>query len=218
MPVSVVRGSVVPLALLLATAGCSGEVPGNLGQPPIEEVDDLRVLCEDIGEGYSGAAGYSGGGPHPPAMFFEAAAADTDTSPGPRLLEAREDAAPDATPIQGWFPAGLDEVELLVCATGHGKGEELHDCEYDSGSGRGGEYLIPMHSQDFSVTVYELATGRTVHESDFTVTNGHFIGSGLTTDCPSWLQYEEVPSELYAQPSAEEIHAEIGHVVEGDAL
>lgn len=216
MSTSAARRSIAPLsALVLACTGCSGGSLGPASGPQIEELADLQVLCEDIGDGYPEGAEYTGEGPHPPAMFFESPDADTDTNPGPHLIDAREDAESDSTPIQAWFPQSPEEASLLVCAEGHGKGERLHTCEYD-GEGPGGDLVLPLYSQDFSVTVYELATGDTVHESEFTSVNGHFVGSGLTTDCPSWLQYETLPSELYAQPSALEIHEELGPLVEGE--
>ncbi|MEY9211240.1 hypothetical protein NI17_011335 [Thermobifida halotolerans] len=225
MPFPADRWLTVPSTIaVLAATGCSGiadqvaESIENAARGEITEFEDLSVLCGDIGGGFPEAAARSGSGPRPTVLFFDSIAADSDTTTGYELAAPREDLAPDATPIVGWHPDSLDQTELLVCAEGHGAKEELHTCDYADDWGSGSSTLaVPMFSQEFSFTVYELATGRVVHETEMLATNGSFIGSGLTTDCPSFLQYDPQPTELYAQPNADDIHALLAETVEGKA-
>ncbi|QBI55503.1 hypothetical protein [Streptomonospora litoralis] len=220
--------SLTALALVPTAVGCSP--PADDAQSPspdaaaaIEKIEDLGALCENPGEGYGNAAPYTGEGPHPTVVFSAAAMADTDPHTRPGLVDTR-DAAEDATPISGWFPGSLNATQLLVCARGRGPVEKLHTCDYEESewdsfgggqdSGTPKRSTLPLFSQRFTFTVYELATGEKIHETDFTATNGHFAGSGLTTDCPSVLQYEESPSELYAAPSAEDLHEQLAPIVE----
>ncbi|QVQ51202.1 hypothetical protein J4H86_20605 [Spiractinospora alimapuensis] len=221
---SATRRLSLPLTiLLLAAAGCSGDGSDDSqesadGADPqnVQTVEDLGALCESPGEGYPEAAEYTEGGPNPTAIFSAASRADTDPLTEPSLVAPGEDVAEDATPIVGWHPDSVEETSLLVCAETKDVGEELHTCEYQ-GSGGAEDSALPLRSQVISFTVYELATGEALHESDFTATNGHHFGSGLTTDCPTFLQYETFPTELYGLPSAEDIYAELGTVVEGAA-
>lgn len=222
MTPSATRRLSLPLTiLLLGAAGCSGggsddnqESAGGADPETISNVEDLGALCESPGEAYPEAAEYVEGEPNLTAIFSAASRADTDPLTEPSLIAPGEDVAEDATPIVSWHPDSVEETALLVCAETQDVGEELHTCEYQ-GSGGAGDSSLPLLSQVISFTVYELATGETVHESDFTATNGHHFGSGLTTDCPTFLQYETFPSELYGLPSADDIYAELGHVVEG---
>ncbi|MBB6173400.1 hypothetical protein HNR23_003460 [Nocardiopsis mwathae] len=226
------RPAAAAAALALATTGCGAldQVTGPIQQAErqvaINEIDDLEMLCDGIGDGYPDSAFYAGDGPHPTAMFFTGSSHDTDDHPGPWLVEGNPNARPGATPITGWLPDTLEEVALLVCAEGHGPAEKLRMCDYEpsegafgtgTGTGTGGPATLPFYSQDYSLTVYELPTGNTVYEGEFTSVNGSFTGSGMNLDCPDWVQYESEPSELYAQPSAKEIHQQIGHIVEGEA-
>ncbi|GAA1101970.1 hypothetical protein [Nocardiopsis composta] len=207
----------IPLLLLPAAAGCSalGDAAEEASRPPIEEPEDLAVLCEDIGSGYEGAAPYSGEGPHPAVMFFSGPSHDTDDDAGYEIAAPNPESKDDATPIVSWHPDSLDEAELLVCAKGGEPGEELRTCEF-SGSG-GSKMWMSLRGRDYSFTVYELATGEVVHETEFSATLGVFPGSGLNSECPTWVQSEETPTELYASPSADELHELLADVVEGAA-
>ncbi|WP_017592917.1 hypothetical protein [Nocardiopsis potens] len=205
------------LLLLPAAGGCSA-ITGAVeeaSRPPIEKPEDLAALCEDIGSGYEGAAAYEGEGPHSAVMFFSGPSDDTEEDPGYRIAAPNPESEPDATPIVSWHPDSPDEASLLVCAEAGEPGEELRTCEF-SGSG-GSTMWMSLRGRDYAFTVYELATGAVVHEADFSATLGVFPGSGLDSECPTWVQAEQTPTELYAAPSAAELHELLSGVVEAPA-
>jgi hypothetical protein len=43
------------------------------------------------------------------------------------------------------------------------------------------------------------------------------FANGVHSDCPSFIQYPEEPTELYAAPYADEVHEALSDVVEGHA-
>ena len=157
-----VAAGVVAAALL---AGCS--LTGTPEQEPDHlaptSVEDLVHGCGDIRSGYPGAAKYEGDGPHPIVIFAEDLVSDDNLngkgSP-PDIELANSDTFDEVMAP----PDSPRDVALLACGTSVPGDEQLNVCTYGSFNSITDRYdtELPLYSQLYTFTVYELRTGRVV--------------------------------------------------------
>lgn len=143
---------------------CSTVTPQREPNPlSVGSVADLARGCVDMLDGFPDAAKYTGKGPHRMAIFAKDLGTDQGaTGAGdPPKYELANDGPPDDVMET---PKSPREVALLACGTGLPGHEKLNTCQYNSalGTGIGPPAEIPLYSQLYSFTVYELRTGRVV--------------------------------------------------------
>ncbi|GAB3494022.1 hypothetical protein [Nocardiopsis coralliicola] len=209
--------AILAVPALLAATGCGAVASALSPGPDIEEVADLGALCSDIGDGWEDAAPYEGEGLHTTAIFEDSEGADVQRgAPGFAPVAQHPDGDSEDSPIHGWRSEALEDQALLLCLTGHGPQDELRECSF-SERGGGGETTLPFHSQKFTLTLYELSTGDVLHEGELVGANGRGTDASDDFECPSFLQYEEMPTELYASLNAQQLREELDHIVESPA-
>lgn len=152
-----VGGGLASAALLVA---CSTPAPLTNGPVHLDiaSVEDLSQGCENIRDGYPGAAKYAGDGPHTIVVFAKDLVTDTASLPDYQL--ANSDSPDDMRDMLD-MPDSPREVELLACGETRPGDEQLNVCAYKSVLG-GGPTEIPLYSQLYTFTIYELRTGRVV--------------------------------------------------------
>jgi hypothetical protein len=153
---------VVAAALL---AGCSltdtpEQEPEHLTPASVE---DLVHGCGDIRSGFPGAAKYEGGGPHPIVIFARDLVSDDDHNgkgPRPYWELANSDTFDEVMAP----PDSPRDAALLACGTSLPGDEQLNVCTYGSFNSITDRYdtELPLYSQLYTFTVYELRTGRVV--------------------------------------------------------
>lgn len=156
---ALVAGGVAAVVL----AACTTQAARTNGPVHLraDSVEDLRRGCGNIRDGYPDAAKYTGAGPHTMAVFAKNLVTDTGPSgPGQVRYELANSEIPDAVLAMPESPA---EVALLACGETRPGDEQLNVCSYDSvlGAGGGG-HEVPLYSQHYTFTIYELRTGRVV--------------------------------------------------------
>lgn len=149
---AVLGGLAAALAACSATAQ-DASVPETLS---VHSVEDLRYGCDDIAGGYPQAAKYAGKGPHTMAIFADDLVTDDGAE---REYEMANSEIPDEMLSK---PRSPREVSLLACGDTLPGTQQLNTCPYTSVAGLGGPVDIPLFSQHYTFTVYELRTGRTV--------------------------------------------------------
>ncbi|SFT92961.1 hypothetical protein SAMN04487904_113151 [Actinopolyspora lacussalsi subsp. righensis] len=203
------RTTLITIGLLLSTlAACSGGSGSGTEstRSPYEDLDDASDLgprCSGgVGNGYSEAARYSGEGPHRAAVFL--GAHETEDSGGYPVMLPDLDAG--AVPVGRSTPAS--SVALLICGEGERGEESVGSCSYIGLSGS-----LPMRSQEYVYTVYELRTGRVVDT---------IREDSRAQDCPDDIGYdfedqEDNPDFVYAQMSDFEVADVLEDVITGPA-
>jgi hypothetical protein len=156
----------VLLASLVAcsTSGSEGQADPS-SQPTRKQftfttIEDLGEACEDIEGGYPDAPEYVGDGPHPMALLVK----DFETETEARDPASREWRVANSTypgePLT--VPGSPTDVVLLACGTTRPGADQINVCAYKSAFGLGSSIEYPLLNQLYTVTVYELRSGREI--------------------------------------------------------
>nr|MDT0658506.1 hypothetical protein [Micromonospora sp. DSM 115978] len=123
-------------------------------------VEDLGEACEDIEGGYPDAPAYIGDGPHPMALLVK----DFETETEARDPDLREWRVANSTfpgePLS--VPGSPATVQLLACGTTRPGADQINVCQYKSAFSLTASIEYPLLNQLYTVTVYELHSGREV--------------------------------------------------------
>lgn len=143
-----------------AACGTTADPPTAEAQLVVSSVEDLVQGCDDLREGYPDAAMYSGEGPHPVVIFTRDLVSNLslDTRPAYALANNSEGSG---TALSA--PASPRDAALLACGTSNPGDQKLTSCEFGSIVDTSALRLkVPVYSQTYTFTVYELRTGRVV--------------------------------------------------------
>ncbi|MGP4113367.1 hypothetical protein ACTWP5_20940 [Streptomyces sp. 4N509B] len=131
---------------------------------------------------YRGAEPYAGGGPHPALHFGHP--------------DHRRD-LPDA-----WRADGAEDAVIVICVGDQDRGSAVETCPYETDTTASGYKNVTFHNERFEVRVYEVRTGRLVHDTRVEVTGA---------SCPSVIFYEYYgedpgpPSTDYVTPTRDDV-------------
>jgi hypothetical protein len=104
-----------------------------------------------------------------------------------------------------WMTSDAADAVLVICAGSTEFGAAVQTCPYESKSPLGGSRAVTFHKIAIPVRVYELRTGKVVHDTKVE------IGG---SSCPPILTYSRSinvdpgpPSQVYVTPSDADVHA-----------
>ena len=165
-----------------APGGEAGELPAFLG-------DFERVCTTQVG--FPGAAEYDGEpGIHPVALFEEFTDEEDNFLETSRQLPAAWVVKQDTDYEDN---SELAAIELIGCSDRVAQTPNGTKCDFDSD---GKEVTLELVDARYVVTVYEATTGEEV-------TSGKV--SAKSTDCPSFVSFEEGQTELVNEPTDAQI-------------
>lgn len=149
----------VAIALLAACSLTPEKEPQHLTAATVE---NLVQGCDNVLDGYPDAAPYKGDGPHTVMVFARNIESDVDLADATQRppFEAANSEIPDS-PLA--TPDSPRDVQLLACGNALPGDEQLGTCPYSSMLNYTGPPVdIPLYTQLYTFTVYELRTGRRV--------------------------------------------------------
>jgi hypothetical protein len=203
---AVVVGGVAVLALAACTTAAEPE-PEHL---EVSSVDDLVRGCDDILDGYPGAAEYTGAGPHPLVVFARNYASDVDLGDATKRpeFELANSTFSDSVLAK---PVSPRDVQLLACGNAVPGATRLNVCSYSSVLSPGGTPTqMPLYSQLYTYTVYALRTGRVVDTLR--------VESGMAqplSSCPTTI--ESGATRVFAKAQPYELNDLFDDLVTGSA-
>jgi hypothetical protein len=192
------RPSATPTAAAPTSGSPTASGPPVLRLPPGTRKDFTGYAAVCKGDSFSGAAAYTGPGPHP-IMFFGVGNL-TDWRTG--HLGILDDAA-----VQPWYATDVTQVQLVACVD-RTDGPRIRGCGTYEGVG-GTTVTVTLVWSDYTFTVYEAKTGKPV------VQNLRVRGNKNTT-CPALVlddnstNQQTVRTEITGAQVAEALRRVVG--------